>query len=364
MRTFPSWLCLLGLSSTLMLTGGCVVSTGPGGPGPGPGPGPGGAARGDITFHWTFDQGQTCYQAGVDHVVVSIPGQPLQNNGSYACTTAGVDGIVLRDFDAGSYSFTLQAYDVNNAELYASSGTFNVNGNVQVTRDLGPVTQNPGAYGYLTWDFATATGTNVPTCNAGTGYSNDMTEVDLFEGSSTTPLARYSCSSGLGTGYRVSLPYLNPGPHTLTLASFDASGVEYAFQTQTVNVGPTAVETVFTLAWEVGDVTIAWSPAGGSCGFYGIVDMGFNLVDSSGNEIFARPAGSGSIGDGLSYFDVGSGNRYLCTDYAITYPAVPAGTYGVEVQGTGNFAGGYYSWSDPTYPTPEVSIQAGRFGSL
>ncbi len=57
------------------------------------------------TFLWIFD-GLRCDEArDVYGVNITIPGEALLNDGRYACSTNGADGITLHDFAPGTYSF-------------------------------------------------------------------------------------------------------------------------------------------------------------------------------------------------------------------------------------------------------------------
>src|SRR5262245_6031702 len=91
---------------------------------------------GDVTFLWTFS-GLRCDQArDIQGVNITIPGETLANNGRFACSTAGMDGITLHDFAPGGYSFTLQAVDFQNQILFEAQGTFTIDGNRTVQIDL------------------------------------------------------------------------------------------------------------------------------------------------------------------------------------------------------------------------------------
>jgi hypothetical protein len=97
------------------------------------------AAAGDITFLWSFG-GLTCAQSGVANVQVALTGpngpEPLQNNGFYPCTFGGADGVTLTAFDGGDYTFSLDGLALGGAPLYGASGTFAVDGSVQVRVNL------------------------------------------------------------------------------------------------------------------------------------------------------------------------------------------------------------------------------------
>ena len=95
---------------------------------------------GNITFLWTFGDGNSCASlAGiVSSVQVSIPGEPLQNNGNYPCDTAGSQGIEVDDFTGGDYAYTIDALDSTGSVVYSDTGTFQVNGSVTVDVTLEP----------------------------------------------------------------------------------------------------------------------------------------------------------------------------------------------------------------------------------
>lgn len=92
---------------------------------------------GDLTLLWTFPGGVSCSGAGVDHVVVTIPGENLGSGAgvgvAYNCNTSGTQGVTLTDFAPGAYGVTLSARTAGETELYSSSGTVEVNGNVSYT---------------------------------------------------------------------------------------------------------------------------------------------------------------------------------------------------------------------------------------
>ena len=69
---------------------GCIVKDEDGCDNCNPPPPPPPALRGDVTFLWTFAGGLRCDQVReVWGVNVTIPGEQLQNNGKYDCSTAG-----------------------------------------------------------------------------------------------------------------------------------------------------------------------------------------------------------------------------------------------------------------------------------
>jgi hypothetical protein len=120
-------------------------------------------APGDVTFLWTFPNGRCTNVPDVKSIRITIPGEVLANGGIYACNTAGVDGIVLRSFRPGNYSFTLEALSYSGTVLYKDNGSFTVNGSVRVSVTLAPVTPPP-APGDVTflWSFPNGRCADVP----------------------------------------------------------------------------------------------------------------------------------------------------------------------------------------------------------
>src|SRR5690242_8768768 len=65
------------------------------------------AAPGDVTFSWRLAGGLCSDDPSVRSVHIRIPGETLQNDGVFPCSSAGFMGITLHDFYPGSYSFTI-----------------------------------------------------------------------------------------------------------------------------------------------------------------------------------------------------------------------------------------------------------------
>jgi hypothetical protein len=124
MRTLIVALLALGLT-------GCIVHEEHVSPAP--------ESPGDITFLWSFDtDGKSCLQAtdvySIHVTVENAAGQreQLDNDGFYRCNPGGTDGITLRNFAPGTYSFTVDGLDGRQMALYTASGTVHVNGSVTV----------------------------------------------------------------------------------------------------------------------------------------------------------------------------------------------------------------------------------------
>lgn len=94
----------------------------------------------DIAFNWTLG-GSSCATASeVTTIAITIPGEQLVNGGVYPCSSDGVDGVVLRDFTPGAYTWMIEARNAASTALYRASGTATVAGSITVQVDLSPVT--------------------------------------------------------------------------------------------------------------------------------------------------------------------------------------------------------------------------------
>ncbi|ATB29616.1 hypothetical protein [Melittangium boletus] len=117
----------LGLLSALLsssLMSGCVYSDA--------------SDPGDVTFSWSFAGANCAQERRIEQVLVTIPGEALENRGYYPCSINGYDGITLHDFAPGTYDFSLDAIDYDGYYSYRAVGTFTVDGNIVVNVDLTP----------------------------------------------------------------------------------------------------------------------------------------------------------------------------------------------------------------------------------
>jgi len=305
-KTVALFLSLASLS-------GCVSSNGP--------------YSGDITFTWTFT-GLTCSQAPqVASVAITIPGEVLQNNGVYPCLTNNYGGIVLHDFLPGDYSFTIQGLDARGNPLYAASGTFHINGSIQVPVDLQPT----ASYAYLNWSFP---------ANATCAQARvDAVDVTIDQGAPT----RYACADGQTQQGVLSVP-LSIGTHTITLAASSAevnhSYPYYKLVNAALTTSATPVAAAYLLPWVVGGVAVQWDFISGSCTTVPTIYV--NFLDQFSNPLYGPNGDPQTCVGGLF-------------PSAIRYDYLPSGSYFLTLQGS--YAGTVYT----NTPYPQVIISAGVF---
>lgn len=189
---------------------------------------------GNIVLTWTFD-GQTCAQQAswaastgaprVTTVTVDIPGHTLRNNGTYPCTNSlGGDSIELADFAAGTYSYTVRGWSAQSDELYSTSGTITVNGDV--ANDVSLRAEKGGMA--LRWQFWN--GTSYLSCSqAGVQnvYVNLQDSAGFWVYGNLNNGAGYQipCTTAWGDG--VTFPWLAPGTYTIVVQGYDTASNLY-----------------------------------------------------------------------------------------------------------------------------------------
>jgi hypothetical protein len=290
---------------------------------------------GDVTFTWTFGGLQCSAVPQVASVQITIPGEILQNDGIYPCSTNGYSGITLRDFAPGPYDFTIQGLSYSRTVLYTASGTFNVDGNVQVSIDLAPVGA-ANSYAYLMWSFPPNSVSQNPTCEqAGATF----VDVSIDQ----APSQRFNCSAGM-VPPGVQTPFLSPGTHQIQLLGVDNTGYPYyRFVGSLTTYTGNPIAASYQLGWSVGGVSIAWQLIDGfaqTCAQAGVQTVSVNFIDSSGNLVYGA-----------------NGDPQLCGNVPIFYNALQPGNYQVFLQASGS-AGLYRS---NVQNPPVVTIVAGRF---
>jgi len=165
-------------------------------------------APGNVTLVWTL-YGRSCFEnPNIQYVRVTIPGEALQNNGYYPCSSNGSDGVVLYDFAPGSYSFVADAIDYNGAIIFSGGGTFVVDGDTGVSVDLTPVGFRP-SWARLSWSG--------PDGSFAVACHRVQLEID-----DDMPVS-FPCADGLDA-LGVRSPLMAAGEHTVTLTALREDG--------------------------------------------------------------------------------------------------------------------------------------------
>lgn len=179
------------------------------------------SATGDMTFLWSFD-GQTCAQATQVRLLrISIVGPygSLPFDDGYACRGEGVDGVTLKAFRAGNYTFTLDALDASGQALYTATGSALVQSgvNVRVPVTLHSVSQR--GLVRLSWTFGSEPR---PCAKAGIAGPEGVSEVNVrVDGELVQSFPCADASSSEGGDL-----WLDEGTHQLQLDGVIARGGE------------------------------------------------------------------------------------------------------------------------------------------
>lgn len=321
-RFFPMVLAAMAVGSS-----SCVFTTG-------------GGSYGDVTLVWAFGAEQLgCAMVPeVAQVTIQIPGEELQNAGTYGCLNGRATGITLLDFAPGTYSYTIQGRDSGGAVLYEGSGTFRVNGSVTVSAIL---FASPNAKGgaYLTWSLPGGSW-----CASSPAVT--QVQVSIDQG---TPFDIPCAEGQTSTGAFVT--GLTAGSHRIDLSAHEASGFVYYGATSSITVIPgTATSQHYALDWVVGGLPVRWSFTDGrgvelSCAQAGVTDVYVNLADPTGAFLYD------GAGQKVSCFSGGFQGTYF---FAYLYPA----TYQIFFQARG---AGDVLYRTSQNPYPAVAVTRGVF---
>lgn len=349
-----------------------------------PGPQPG-----DVAFLWSFSGtgavGRCSDVPDVKSVRITIPGHSLANGSVQPCTNEGVDGVLLRNFTPGNYSYTLEALGYSGEVLYTGSGTFTVDGNRQVSTMLAPVTRPPvpGDVSFL-WAF----GSTLRHC----ADVPDVRRVRItIPGQTLHNGGIYACNTAGVDG--ITLHDFRPGAYGYTVEALDSvDRVLYsAGGSFTVNGNRDVYVTLESVTPPParGDVTFLWSFPNGRCADVpdvrsirivipgetlangGIYPCNTGGVDGIVLHDF-RPGAYNFTLEAISYSNTvlytGSGSFTVNGNVRINYTLTPSGS-------PGSYA--YISWSFPantTSPNPtcaqagvvsvDVSIDGGAWARL
>jgi hypothetical protein len=297
---------------------------------------PVGPRPGDVTFVWRFSGAPVRYCADVPDVKsihITIPGQVLMNGGVYPCNTAGVDGIALRDFAPGSYSYTVEALGDSGAVLFSGSGSFTVNGDTRVDVSLAP-SGGANSYALISWTFPANTTSSNPTCAQAGVVSVDI----RIDGGAWS---RLECVAGSGGG-SVRTPLLAQGQHALEFIALSGDGRPYYSRQGTLETrtgSPVSVSYVFS---PVGGMALKWQLLDGSapksCADAGVTSMLINLKDKATGV--------------LVYGD--SGDPRSCEGAPVIYQYLRPGSYEVYIRG---MKGSTIAYSNEFIP-PTLTVTA------
>lgn len=296
-----------------------------------------------VLFLWSFS-GQTCAQAAVSNVVVTIGNTSVRNQ-AFRCNTAGTDGVVVQGVRAGSFTATLEGRDATNALKFRGTAQVRVvDQDVSVQVRLEPVTTSGPGDVLLSWRFPPLSVSNTPTCAQAT-----ITTVSVsVNGGSARDSA---CSAGEGSS-SVRFGNLN-GSTSFALAAADANGFVYFRKTTSVQPAPnTSTPVTVALDWAVGALPVKWRFQDGAqtqtCAQAGISSVFVNLRTSTGTFVYANAGAEVPCDEPM----FGQGT---------VFPYLPPGTYDVFFQAVGT--GGKLFKTNQTSP-PRVSVSAGQFPTV
>jgi hypothetical protein len=190
----------------------------------------------------------------------------------------------------------VQGLDASQAVTWTGTESVRLDGDVSVTVDLQPVSDNNAVY-YFSWTVDAATGDpgQIPGCGPG----ERMDQVAIFV--DNLNLGSYGCEQGLN-GNLVITPYVTQGQHTVQLVTYNSQENTTAFaqsealQIDFVTGGQGGSQTV-PLHWNVGGVQAAWAPYASmsdynsdtrqSCASAGITDLVLTFQSPDGPQSFA-----------------------------------------------------------------------------
>jgi hypothetical protein len=269
-------------SLTSVLFAGCVVSAG--------------HPPGDVTLLLTFD-GLTECPAGIESVRLTIPGEPLADEGVMLCAAQ----IVLKDQQPGPYDLTVEALDSQGNVVSRGTAQYAVSGDVTVGVDL----SLPTTPAFLKWTFPGG-----QTC-AQAGITTVGISLDGDFGWEEVPCEKGESAEGFEE-------LLTPGTHRLALSARDSVGFEF-FGTRS-HVAASSEPQTFPLEWTAGAVALRWTLAHNgvstTCEAAGVSQVSISFEDALGM------AGSPTV------LDCGAG-------FGGVSFTMPAGRYTARVQATG-----------------------------
>jgi len=134
-----------------------------------------------LEFSWSFGGLDCAAKPDVHGIQITIPGTILHNEGHYPCSQNGVQGVVLKNLFAGTYSYTVEAMDSEENVLYAGRGSVDISTDVYDTPvsvavhvDLLPVFSDVN----LSWTLELTKNSLSPLSCQGTGAAQVHVKID------------------------------------------------------------------------------------------------------------------------------------------------------------------------------------------
>jgi hypothetical protein len=319
------------------------------------------ADSGNVTFEWNF-AGSTCVQTpavnsvnitmtasdGTPQVLPPLAGSNL-GPGQYPCVTNGTDGVVLTNFVPDTYSYTINAVDVNGFLLYTGAGTVTVNGPQVVQVSLTAV---PTSTLTLNWTFA---GQNCAQANV-TGVKitlNDQAPI-MVPCTSATP--------GVGDGVALNDLALNT-TYQMRLDSIDNVGptdglTHFALISSAIVTTTSGQKSTVDLLWAATGLVLSWEFNGSDCVTAGVNSLLLTLQEVANGTFVNLNAEAGAC--------------LACSPSSVTFPYLWAGdtlvsgstgsyfTADYTLNATGYFDAACTAASPFTATNVDISVQANQ----
>lgn len=305
----------------------------------------------NVAFEWTF-AGNHCAQVpGVSGVRLAIPGKQLRDGGLYPCTTNNVDAVVLPNFEAGTYSYTINGLAQDGSVLYAKTGGFIVTGSTSVAVDLEP------AVATVPYHLKWALGDYNLSCDSQPKVDTVEVEID------NNFLGKFSCSDGqTGDGIGVNLAV---GTHKLCLVARgrdlaapqgQSRDMQYYGVCTPYSAIPGGQTTPISIKPAVGGVALKWSFMGRTCAEAGVSTVYVNFQLWGGRETFPDTSGTGIP---VPCTDNGSDGVVLPSP---TLSYTPLGTWVILLSAEGR--GQFFRSGRDLGQSPSVSVVPGVYPSI
>lgn len=308
--------------------------------------------RGNMTLLWSFNGQRCALVPQVANVRVTIPGQTLQNNGVYPCTTSGIDGIALLNFAVGSYTVTVEGLDSTGRVLFGATRTVQVLGDVSVALDLLP--PNGSASVRLSWAFPMAARC-AQTGDVSSGRPVSRVRVTL---DSQTP-QEFPCLDGsmADTASAAVVVAVMPGAHTVVLRAVDSTGFEFYAASSTFTATMSTMNRPVGLQWTVGSLPVRWAFLNQgttiTCAQAQVANVFVNFRNQQTQRfVYVDANGAATAGAVVPCTSANSIQGTL-------FPFFSAGTYDVFLQAP--ITGNAYTYQTSQTTPPALQVSAGVF---